>query len=63
MKLFTWMQNTVQYLFDGVSRLFKATDDDYPKTGVQPFSGDPCDDPNKYSWLVVGFKFFYAIAF
>jgi len=48
MKLFTWIQNTVQYLFDGVSRLFKATDDDFPKTGVQPFSGDPCDDPNKY---------------
>ena len=41
MKLFTWMQDTVQYLFDG--------DDDYPKTGVQPFSGDPCDDPKKYS--------------
>ena len=48
MKLFTWMQNTVQYLFDGVSRLFKATDDDYPNTGVQPFNGDPCDNPNKY---------------
>ena len=49
MKLFILMQNVVQYLFDGVSRLFKATDDDYPTTGVQPFSGDPCDDPNKYS--------------
>ena len=49
MKLFTWMQDTVKYLFNGVSRLFKATDDDYPEIGVQPFEGDSCDDPNKYS--------------
>lgn len=49
MKIFTWMQDTVQYLWDGVSRLFQPTDDDYPQTGVQPFSGEPCDDPDKYS--------------
>lgn len=49
MKIFIWMRNTIKYLFDGVSRLFKATDDDYPKTGVQPFSGDPGDDSKKYS--------------
>jgi hypothetical protein len=49
MKVFTWMQSTVQYLWDGVSRLFKPTDDDYPKTGVQPFSGEPSDDSQKYS--------------
>ncbi|MEN9517544.1 MAG: hypothetical protein RLZZ381_132 [Cyanobacteriota bacterium] len=49
MKIITWMRNTVQYLWDGVSRLFKPTDDDYPKTGVQPFTGDPNDDSEKYS--------------
>lgn len=49
MKIFTWIQDTVQYLWDGVSRLFKPTDDDYPNTGVQPFSGDDCDDPDRYS--------------
>ena len=49
MKIFTWMQSTVQYLWDGVSRLFKPTDDDYPKTGVQTFSGEPGDDSQKYS--------------
>lgn len=48
MKIFTWMQNTAQYLLSGTSRLFKPTDDDYPKTGVQPFTGDPCNDPKKY---------------
>jgi hypothetical protein len=41
MKIFNWIKDTVQYLFGGVSRLFKPTDDDYPKTGVQPFEGDP----------------------
>lgn len=49
MKISTWIQNTVQFVWDGVLRLFQPTDDDYPKTGVQPFSGDPCDDPKKYS--------------
>ena len=44
MKIFTWIQNLVQYIWDGASRLFKPTDDDYPKTGVQPFSGDPNRD-------------------
>jgi hypothetical protein len=40
MKIFNWIKDTVQYLVGGVSRLFKPTDDDYPKTGVQPFEGD-----------------------
>lgn len=53
MKIFTWMQDTVQYVWDGVSRLFKPTDDDDPKSGVQPYSGDPCDDPKKYSQFFV----------
>lgn len=49
MKIFQWLQDTVQSIWNGVSRLFKPTDDDYPKTGVQPFSGDPRDDKEKYS--------------
>lgn len=48
MKILTWIQNTVQYLFSGVSRLFKPTDDDYPKTGVQPYKDDPYDDPQNH---------------
>ena len=49
MKVVTWMQSTFQYLVDGVSRLFQPTDDNYPLIGVQPFSGDPCEDQEKYS--------------
>lgn len=48
MKIITWIQDTVKYLVNGVSRLFKPTDDDYPQTGVQPFSGEPSDDQKTY---------------
>lgn len=48
MKIFTWIQDTVQYIWNGVSRLFKPTDDDYPKSGVQPFKGEPYDDKGQY---------------
>lgn len=48
MKIFTLIQDVVQFVWDGASRLFKPTDDDYPKSGVQPYSGDPSDDPKKY---------------
>lgn len=49
MKIFQWLQNIVQYLTTGVSRLFQPTDDDYPKTGVQPFKGDPYDENEQNS--------------
>lgn len=48
MKIFQGLQNLVQYIWDGASRLFKANDDDYPKSGVQPFEGDPYDDREQY---------------
>ena len=44
MKIFQWIENIVQYLANGVSRLFQSSDDDYPKTGVQPFEGEPYDE-------------------
>ena len=31
----------VQYLFEGVARIFSPTDDEYPLIGVQPFAGEP----------------------
>lgn len=30
----------LQAIWEGVARIFSPTDDDYPKTGVQPFDGD-----------------------
>lgn len=38
---FKWLQETLQYLWDGAKRLFGPSDDEYPETGVQPFEGDP----------------------
>lgn len=49
MKMTQWLRDTVQYIWDGVSRLFKPTDDDYPKSGVQPFEGDPYDEREQHS--------------
>ena len=44
MKIFQLIQNTIQSILQGVSRLFEPTDDDYPQSGVQPFEGEPYDD-------------------
>ncbi len=44
MKIFQGLQKIVHYLVNGVSRLFQPTNDDYPKTGVQPFKGEPYDE-------------------
>jgi hypothetical protein len=30
-----------RYIAAGAARIFSPDDDDYPKTGVQPFTGDP----------------------
>jgi hypothetical protein len=36
-------QKIVHYIAQGAIRIFSPTQDDYPKTGVQPFSGEPGD--------------------
>lgn len=41
MKIFQWIQDIIQSIWNDVSGLFQPTDDDYPETGVQPFEGDP----------------------
>lgn len=34
------LQQNVAWILSATKRLFSPTDDDYPKTGVQPFDGD-----------------------
>jgi len=41
MKVFDLVVNAIQYVSEGVSRIFSPRDDHYPETGVQPFDGDP----------------------
>ena len=44
MKILQWIQDTVKYLWNGVAKLFAPSEDNYPKTGVQPFEGEPYDE-------------------
>ncbi|AFY55494.1 hypothetical protein Riv7116_3014 [Rivularia sp. PCC 7116] len=38
-------QKLINFTTNGVSRIFSPSDDDYPKSGVQPYEGDT--DRNK----------------
>jgi hypothetical protein len=38
------VNNVMQFFSGAISRIFGLNDDNYPDTGVQPFSGDTYDD-------------------
>ncbi len=44
MKLFDLMAKFAQSVIESVAHLFKPSKDDYPATGVQPFTGDPSEE-------------------
>ncbi len=44
MKLLDMLSRVTQSVIDAVSRLFRPSQDDYPKTGVQPYTGDPSEE-------------------
>ncbi len=37
-------QKLIKATTNGVSRIFSPSDDDYPKSGVQPYEGDSADN-------------------
>jgi len=41
MNVITAMLEGVQFISEGVTRVFRPNDDQYPETGVQPFEGEP----------------------
>ncbi len=41
MKLFNKVNSASQSLFAAAARLFGPSEDRYPETGVQPYTGDP----------------------
>jgi hypothetical protein len=43
-RLQTWFANSFTFFASPISRIFGLTDDQYPATGVQPYSGDPSDE-------------------
>jgi hypothetical protein len=44
MKLLDMIAKVAQSVIEAVSRLFRPSQDDYPKTGVQPYTGDPSEE-------------------
>jgi hypothetical protein len=45
MKLLELVSKVTQYLSEAADRIFRPRQDDYPKTGIQPFTGDPTEEP------------------
>ena len=43
-KIWRAVPTSIDDLSTAVGRIFGPDDDDYPKTGVQPFNGDAADD-------------------
>jgi len=41
MNILNSFQNLMKSITEGFARIFKATDDDYPKVGVHPYEGEP----------------------
>lgn len=37
-------KKVINYISAAVGRIFGISDDDYPKTGVQPFEGEPNEE-------------------
>ena len=37
-------QKFIRFTTNGVARIFSPSDDDYPKSGVQPYEGDSADN-------------------
>jgi hypothetical protein len=44
MKLLDMVSKVAQYLIEAAGRIFGPREDDYPKTGVQPYTGDPSEE-------------------
>jgi hypothetical protein len=44
MNLFKVIGQAIQFLTEGASEIFSPDRDEYPKTGVQPYDGDPLSE-------------------
>jgi hypothetical protein len=48
MNLSKMFRDTVGFFSDAVSRVFGLDDDNYPSTGIQPFTGDAARRKHRY---------------
>ncbi|MEA5505855.1 hypothetical protein VB735_22615 [Halotia wernerae UHCC 0503] len=44
------ISSITQYISEAAMRIFKPTDDAYPNSGVQPFTGDPHKKGKDDNW-------------
>jgi hypothetical protein len=50
MGIYRLFDSISQYISEAVARIFGPSDDAYPVTGVQPFSGDPFHETKRTDW-------------
>jgi hypothetical protein len=50
MKVHRVFDDVVQFVSGAMSRIFGVTDDEYPKTGVQPFDGELPNKKKSTDW-------------
>jgi hypothetical protein len=44
MGIFNTIGLSVQFLLEGIARIFSPVPDEYPNIGVQPFDGEPLSE-------------------
>jgi hypothetical protein len=44
MKVMKWLQEMIRFVSEAANRVFSPSDDEYPESGVQPYSGDVPSD-------------------
>jgi hypothetical protein len=50
MGISNWLRSMTQYISEAVARIFGPDDDAYPRTGVQPFEGEPSNGRRGADW-------------
>jgi len=50
MRFSKMFDSSIQYIFEAVTRIFGPSDDAYPATGMQPFTGEPFKQQHKFDW-------------
>jgi hypothetical protein len=50
MGIYKLLNSVTQYISEAVVRIFGPSDDAYPVTGVQPFSGEPFQRNKRTDW-------------
>lgn len=50
MGIYKLFHNITQYISEAVVRIFGPSDDAYPNTGVQPYSGEPLHGNKRTDW-------------